>query len=235
MSRPIVVVACMIGSSVSWEPQQHPLLWHSRAGGGAVHSINSGHHRPFLRDPNWDSFSVVREGFAMKLHCRQFLHLAAGTALLPAASRIARAQTYPARPVRWIVGFPAGGPTDITARIMAEFLSERLHQQFAVENRPGAASNVATELVARAEPDGYTVMELATVNGINASLYKNLNYDFVRDIALVAGIAQGRPSWRQTQRYPSLRFVSSSPMPKPIRERSTWGQPALERRNTSSE
>ena len=74
---------------------------------------------------------------------------------------------------------------------MAEFLSERLHQQFAVENRPGAASNVATELVARAEPDGYTVMELATVNGINASLYKNLNYDFVRDIALVAGIAQG--------------------------------------------
>jgi len=122
---------------------------------------------------------------------RQFLHLAAGAAVLPAVSRIARAQAYPTRPVRWIVGFPPGGPNDITARIMAEFLSERLHQQFAVENRPGAASNVAAELVAKADPDGYTVMELATVNGINASLYKNLNYDFVRDIALLAGFGQG--------------------------------------------
>jgi tripartite-type tricarboxylate transporter receptor subunit TctC len=127
----------------------------------------------------------------MKLPRRNFLHLAAGAAMLPAASRIARAQTYPSRPVRWIVGFPPGGPNDITARIMAGFLSERLHQQFVVENRPGAASNVAAELLAKAEPDGYTVMELATVNGINAALYKNLNYDFVRDIALIAGFGQG--------------------------------------------
>jgi tripartite-type tricarboxylate transporter receptor subunit TctC len=127
----------------------------------------------------------------MKLRRRKFLHLAAGAVALPAVSRIALALDYPARPVRWIVGFPPGGPNDITARIMAEFMSERLHQQFAVENRPGAASNVATEMVARAKPDGYTVMELATSNAINASLYKNLNYDFVRDIALVAGIAQG--------------------------------------------
>src|SRR5271170_6090049 len=124
-------------------------------------------------------------------HRRRFLHLAAGAAAVPAVSRLARAESYPTRPVRWIVGFPPGGPTDITARIMAQFLSERLHQQFAVENRPGAASNVATELVAKAQPDGYTVMELATVNAINASLYKNLNYDFIRDIALVAGIALG--------------------------------------------
>ena len=127
----------------------------------------------------------------MKLPRRKLLHLAAGAVALPAISRIASALDYPTRPVRWIVGFPPGGPNDITARIMAEFLSERLHQQFAVENRPGAAGNVATEQVARAQPDGYTVMELATVNAINASLYQNLNYDFVRDIALVAGIAQG--------------------------------------------
>jgi tripartite-type tricarboxylate transporter receptor subunit TctC len=127
----------------------------------------------------------------MKLPRRKLLHLAAGAVALPAISRIASALDYPTRPVRWIVGFPPGGPNDITARIMAEFLSERLHQQFAVENRPGAAGNVATESVARAQPDGYTVMELATVNAINASLYQNLNYDFVRDITLVAGISQG--------------------------------------------
>jgi tripartite-type tricarboxylate transporter receptor subunit TctC len=127
----------------------------------------------------------------MKLPRRKLLHLAAGAAALPTMSRIASALDYPTRPVRWIVGFPPGGPNDITARIMAEFLSERLHQQFVVENRPGAGSRVATELVARARPDGYTVMELATVNAINASLYQNLNYDFVRDIAFVAGIGQG--------------------------------------------
>jgi tripartite-type tricarboxylate transporter receptor subunit TctC len=127
----------------------------------------------------------------MKLPRRKLLHLAAGALALPAISRIASALDYPTRPVRWIVGFPPGGPNDITARIVAEFLSERLHQQFAVENRPGAAGNVATEQVARAQPDGYTVMELATVNAINASLYQNLNYDFVRDIALVAGFSQG--------------------------------------------
>jgi tripartite-type tricarboxylate transporter receptor subunit TctC len=127
----------------------------------------------------------------MKLPRRKLLHLAAGALALPAISRIASALDYPTRPVRWIVGFPPGGPNDITARIMAEFLSERLHQQFAVENRPGAAGNVATEQVARAQPDGYTVMELATVNAINASLYQNLNYDFVRDITLVAGFGSG--------------------------------------------
>src|SRR5580700_379832 len=130
-------------------------------------------------------------GTAMKLPRRKFLHLAAGAAALPAMSRIASALDYPTRPVRWIVGFPPGGPNDITARIMAEFLSERLHQQFTVENRPGAAGNVATEQVARSQPDGYTVMELATVNAINASLYQNLNYDFIRDITLVAGFSQG--------------------------------------------
>ena len=117
--------------------------------------------------------------------------MAASAVTLPPLLRVAGAQNYPIRPVRWVVGFPPGGPNDITARVMAEFLSERLHQQFAVENRPGAASNIATESVARSQPDGYTVMELATVNAINASLYENLNYDLTRDIVLVAGFGQG--------------------------------------------
>jgi tripartite-type tricarboxylate transporter receptor subunit TctC len=127
----------------------------------------------------------------MKLYRRKFLHLAAGAAVASIASRTARADGYPTRPVRWIVGFPPGGPNDITARLMAESVSQRLHQPFVVENRPGASSTVATEMVARSEPDGYTLMELATVNAINASLYDKLNYDFLRDIVVVAGIAQG--------------------------------------------
>jgi tripartite-type tricarboxylate transporter receptor subunit TctC len=127
----------------------------------------------------------------MKLRRRTFLHLAAGVAALPLLPHPAWALDYPNRPVRWIVGFPPGGPNDITARIVAAYMSERLHQQFVVENRPGASSNVATEMVARSEPDGYTLMELATVNSINATLYDKLDYDFLRDIKVVAGIAQG--------------------------------------------
>jgi tripartite-type tricarboxylate transporter receptor subunit TctC len=127
----------------------------------------------------------------MKLPRRTFLHLAAGAAVLPPLSRTALALDYPTRPVRWIVGFPPGGPNDITARIMAEALSQRLRQPFVVEDRPGASSTVATELVSKSPPDGYTIMELATVNAINATLYDKLNFDFVRDIVVVAGIAQG--------------------------------------------
>jgi len=127
----------------------------------------------------------------MKLPRRKFLYLAASATVLPAASRISSALDYPTRPVRWIVGFPPGGPNDITARIVAGSLSQRLRQPFVVENRPGASSTVATEMVAKSQPDGYTVMELATVNAINASLYDNLNFDFLRDITVVAGIAQG--------------------------------------------
>jgi tripartite-type tricarboxylate transporter receptor subunit TctC len=119
---------------------------------------------------------------------RRFLSLAAGAAALPAASRIARAQSYPTRPVRLIVGFPAGGPTDIIARIMAQYLSERLGQAFIIENRPGAASNVATETVVRARPDGYTLLEITATNAVNATLYDNLTFDLTRDIAPVAGI-----------------------------------------------
>src|SRR5262245_38589711 len=119
---------------------------------------------------------------------RKFLHLAAGAAALPVVSRIARAQTYPTRLVRWIVPFAPGGGSDIIARLMGQWLSEQLGQQFIIENRPGAASNIATEAVVRAPADGYTLLQCGTPNAINATLYEKLNYNFVRDIAPVASI-----------------------------------------------
>ena len=126
----------------------------------------------------------------MKLPRRTFLHLAAGAAALPAVSRIANAQTYPTRPVHLIVGFAAGGPNDIFARLIAQWLSERLGQPFVIENRPGAASNTATEAVVRAAPDGLTLLHASAANAVNATLYDHLNFDFIRDIAPVAGIAR---------------------------------------------
>jgi tripartite-type tricarboxylate transporter receptor subunit TctC len=128
----------------------------------------------------------------MKLQRRQFLHLAAGAVALPAGSRVAWAQTYPARPVRMIVGLPAGNASDIIARLKAQSLSQRLGQQFVVENRPGAGGSIGTEVVVRAPPDGYTLlMSVVTSNAINATYYANLNYNFVRDIAPVASIGGG--------------------------------------------
>jgi tripartite-type tricarboxylate transporter receptor subunit TctC len=124
----------------------------------------------------------------MKLFRRQFLHLAAGAAALPAVSRIARAQAYPARPVRIIVGFAPGQAIDIVTRIIGQWLSERLGQQFIIENRPGAGGNIATEAVVRAPPDGYTLLAIGSNNMINATLYEKLNYNFIRDIAPVASI-----------------------------------------------
>jgi tripartite-type tricarboxylate transporter receptor subunit TctC len=119
---------------------------------------------------------------------RRFLHLAAGAVALPAVPQVATAQTYPSRAVRLIVGFPAGGPTDITARVMAQWLSERLGQQVVVDNRAGAGSNIATEGVVNAPPDGYTLLLVGATNAINVTLYDKLNFNFVRDIAPVAGI-----------------------------------------------
>jgi tripartite-type tricarboxylate transporter receptor subunit TctC len=124
----------------------------------------------------------------MKTSRRQFLHLAAGVGAVPAISRMTWAQTYPARPVRIIVGYPSGGSNDIVARLMAQWLSERLGHQFIIENRPGAGSNIATEAVVRAEPDGHTLLMVSTANMSNAALYDKLNYDFIRDIAPVAGV-----------------------------------------------
>ena len=125
----------------------------------------------------------------MKLpHRRQFLHLAAGAAALPAFPHVARAQAYPTRPVRIIVGFPAGGATDILARLTGQWLSDRLGQQFIVENRAGAGGNIGTEAVVKAPPDGYTLLQIATPNGLNAALYPNLSFSFVRDIAPIIGV-----------------------------------------------
>jgi tripartite-type tricarboxylate transporter receptor subunit TctC len=122
----------------------------------------------------------------MLLIRRQFLHMAAGAVVLPAVSRIAKAQSYPTRPVRIIVGFAAGGAGDITARLIAQWLSERLGQQFIVENRPGAGSNLAAETVVRSPADGYTLLFVSSPHAFNATLYDKLNYNLIREIAPVA-------------------------------------------------
>jgi tripartite-type tricarboxylate transporter receptor subunit TctC len=147
-------------------------------------------------------------GTAMKLPRRRFLHLAAGAAALPVVSPIARAQAYPTRPVRIIVGFAAGGGNDIVARLMGQWLSERLGQPFMVENRPGADTNIATEAVVRAPPDGYTLLLASASNAINATFYDKLNFNFIRDIAPVAGI----------MRVPSVMVVHPSVPAKTVPE-----------------
>src|SRR4029077_15133614 len=122
---------------------------------------------------------------------RQFLHLAAGAVALPAVARIATAQSYPARPVRLIVPFAAGGGTDITARVMGQWLSERLRQQFVIDNRPGGGNKNGTEAVVRSPADGYTLLMVGSSNATNATLYDKLNFNFIRDIAPVAGVIRG--------------------------------------------
>src|SRR3974390_3489714 len=136
----------------------------------------------------------------MKLPRRQFLQVAAGAATLPTITQIAGAQAYPARPVHVIVGFAAGGPNDISVRLITPWLSEDLGQPFVVENKPGAAGNLATELVVRAPADGYTLLTIGPPAVINATLYKGLNFNFIRDIAPVAGIV----------RAPELMLVNPS-------------------------
>lgn len=122
----------------------------------------------------------------MKLPRRRFLHLAAGAAALPVLSRPAAAQSYPTRPVRIVVGLPAGSGSDIAARIIGQSLQERLGQPFVIDNKPGAGANIATEDVVRAPPDGYTLLMIGSFNASNATLYENLNFNFLRDIAPVA-------------------------------------------------
>jgi len=144
----------------------------------------------------------------MRLSRRRFLQLAAGAVALPAVSRVAWAQTYPARPARIIVGFPAGGASDISARLIGQWLSERLGQPFIIENRPGAASNIGTEAAVHAAPDGYTLLYVSIVNAINATLYTKLNFDVIRDIAPVAGIGSA----------PSVMVVNPSVPAKTVPE-----------------
>src|SRR6516164_2571594 len=144
----------------------------------------------------------------MKLPRRRFLHLTAGAAALPAVSRFARAQGYPTRPVRLIVPFGSAGATDITARLIGQWLSERLGQQFVIENRPGAGGNIATEAVVRAAPDGYTLLYVTTANASNATLYDKLNFNFVRDIAPIAPIV----------RFPYILVVNPSVPAKTLPE-----------------
>jgi tripartite-type tricarboxylate transporter receptor subunit TctC len=144
----------------------------------------------------------------MKFPRRQFLHLAGGGALLPALSKFASAQTYPARPIRLVIGYTPGGSADLTARLMGQWLSERLGQSFVVENRPGGGTNIATESVLRAPPDGYTLLLAAPANAINATLYDKLNFNFVRDIEPVAGII----------RFPNVVVVNPSVPVKSIPE-----------------
>ena len=144
----------------------------------------------------------------MKLARRRFLQIAAGAAALPAVSRIARAQSYPTRPVRLIIGYPPGGSADITARLTGQWLSERLGQPVVVESRPGAATNLATEAVVRAAPDGYTLLLVAPANAINATLYDKLSFDSLRDLVPVAGII----------RFPNVVVVNPSLPVKTIPE-----------------
>src|SRR5712671_4122587 len=124
----------------------------------------------------------------MKLPRRQFLHLAAGAAATPAVSRIASAQAYPTKPIRWIIGFPPGGGADAVARIMEPWLSRRLGQPVIIENRPGASTNIAVQTVVNAPPDGYTLLWHGLSSVVNASLFNNLPFDIQRDIAPVAGV-----------------------------------------------
>ena len=137
------------------------------------------------------STSCLPTSVSAKTSRRQFLNLVAGAAALPTFSRIARGETYPSRPVRIIVGFPPGGAADITARVMGQWLSERLGQPFVIENRPGAGTNIGTETVAKSPADGYTLLLVSVANTVNATLYKRLNFDFIRDIAPVAGLIRG--------------------------------------------
>jgi tripartite-type tricarboxylate transporter receptor subunit TctC len=139
----------------------------------------------------------------MKLPRRRFLHLAAGLGALPALSRIARAQTYPVRPVRIIVGFPAGTSSDLTARLIGQWLSDRLGQQFIVENRPGAGTNIAADAVVHAMPDGYTLLWITQTNAINVSLYDTLNFNFIRDIQPVASILRVAAVMSVTPSFPA--------------------------------
>jgi tripartite-type tricarboxylate transporter receptor subunit TctC len=160
----------------------------------------------------------------LKLPRRQFLHLAAGAVALSALSRIAWAQAYPTRPVRIVVGFPPGTSSDITARLIAEWLSQRLGQQVLVENRTGAGTNIAAETVVQASPDGYSLLWVTQTNAINATLYESLNFNFIRDIAPVAGVI----------RVPTVMMINPSVPAKTVPEFIAYAKANPDKINMSS-
>jgi tripartite-type tricarboxylate transporter receptor subunit TctC len=162
----------------------------------------------------------------MKLPRRKFLRLAAAAAVLPAVSRIARAQSYPTRPVRIIVGFPPGGVPDTLARLIGQWLSERFGQSFIVENRPRAGGNIGTEVVVRASADGYTLLLATPANAVNATLYEKLNFNFIRDIAPVATITRESYLMTANPSLPAKTVPDSSTTPRPIQASSTGHRPA---------
>ena len=158
----------------------------------------------------------------MKLSRRRCLGLATGAATLSGFPRRASALDYPTRPVRLIVGFPAGSSSDLTARLIAEWLSERLGQPFAVENRTGAGTNIATESVAHAARDGYTLLWVTHANAFNATLYDHLDFNFIRDIQPVASVLRVPAVMEVTPSVPAKTVPEFMPMRKPIRARPTW-------------
>ena len=164
---------------------------------------------------------------------RRVLSLAAGAAALPAVSRISWAKAYPSRPVRLVVGYPAGGGTDITARLIGQWLSERLAQPFNTENRPGAGSNIATEAVVRAPPDGYTLLVFNPAAAINTTFYGKLNYYFLRDIAPVASITHLPGIMVINPAFPAKTVPEFVAYSKANPAKSTWRRPASETSATS--
>ena len=155
----------------------------------------------------------------MKSPRREFLNLAAGATALLGASRSAWPQTYPNRPVRWVVGFAPAGGNDIVARLMGQWLSEQTGQQFIVENRPGAGTNIATEVVVNASPDGYTLLLVGVSAAINATLYENLSFNFIRDIAPAAGIMSIPLFMATNPSVPAKTLPELSLMPRPTQAR----------------
>ena len=164
----------------------------------------------------------------MKPPRRTFLHLASGAAALPAVSRIARAQAYPTRPVRMIVGVTPGSAPDIVARLVGQWLSERLGQQFLVENRPGAGTNIGTEVVVRAPADGYTLLLVGAPNAINTTLYDKLSFNFLRDIAPVAAISRERIVMVVPPSFPATTVPEFIAYAKANRAKSLWRPRATE-------
>ena len=164
---------------------------------------------------------------AMGLPRRRFFHLVTGAAVLPAVSRAAWTLDYPTRPVRIIVGFPPGGPTDIFARLISEWLSKRLGQAFIVENRPGAGSTIGVTAVVTAPPDGYTLLLVSTSAVISAAYYRNLSFDLIPISCRFVALRSNLWSWWSIHRYQQRQFLNSLPMRRQIPGRSSWRQSAM--------